>query len=153
MDFNLKTYKCFKFKYYFKTVRIIFFFHGTSLNNENWLEIEQVFISNQLSYLRIFNTLINKSMQDSTFKNLSNLIHGPIVLLRGTNVKLSMSAIKNINPLIYLLCLKLNNKVYSKAQIKNVKQLSYLKNIFTFYKLLHVYVTMPYFTLKNKKKG
>jgi len=35
MDFNLKTYKLFRIKYYFKTIKFFFFFHGTSLNSES----------------------------------------------------------------------------------------------------------------------
>ena len=151
MDFNLKTYKRFKIKHYFKTINFFFFFHGTSLNNESWIKIEQVFVNHELKYFRILNKLMIKTLKNSIFKNLVVLIHGPIILLNNVNVKLTFKELENINPLISLLGFKLNNKVYSRKQIKNLKRMSYFENISIFHNSMKTFTKLPYCKFKSKK--
>lgn len=151
MDFNLKTYKRLKIKYYFKAVNFFFFFHGTSLNNENWIKIEQTLVENRLQYFRVYNTLMVGILKDSIFKNLAILIHGPIILLNNENTKLTLKKLKNSNPLMSLLCLKINNKIYSKKQIENLQELSYTGNVFLLYKSMNIFIKKPYYKLKSKK--
>lgn len=151
MDFSLKTYRRLKIKYYLKTINFFFFFHGASLNNESWIKTEQTLVSNKLKYYRVFNTLMIRTLKCSIFKNLTTLLHGPIVLINTDNVELTLKKLKNINPLINLLCLKLNNKIYSKKQIKNIKKLSYIENVSIFHKSMKTLIKMPYYKFKSKK--
>jgi hypothetical protein len=151
MDFSLKTYRRLKIKYYLKTINFFFFFHGASLNNESWIKTEQTLVKNKLKYYRVFNTLLIRTLKCSIFKNLITLLHGPIVLINTNNVELTLKKLKNINPLINLLCLKLNNKIYSKKQIKNIKKLSYIENVSIFHKSMKTLIKMPYYKFKSKK--
>lgn len=151
MDFSLKTYRRLKIKYYLKTINFFFFFHGASLNNESWIKTEQTLVSNKLKYYRVFNTLMIRTLKCSIFKNLTTLLHGPIVLINTDNVELTLKKLKNINPLINLLCLKLNNKNYSRKQIKNIKKLSYIENVSIFHKSMKTLIKMPYYKFKSKK--
>jgi hypothetical protein len=151
MDFSLKTYRRLKIKYYLKTINFFFFFHGASLNNESWIKTEQTLVKNKLKYYRVFNTLMIRTLKCSIFKNLTTLLHGPIVLINTNNVELTLKKLKNINPLINLLCLKLNNKIYSKKQIKNIKKLSYIENVSIFHKSMKTLIKMPYYKFKSKK--
>jgi len=153
MDFNLKTYKCFRIKHYLKTVNFFFFFQGTSVNNESWIKIEQGFVNHELKYYRILNKLMINTLKNSVFKNVIVLIHGPIILLNNDHngTKLTFKELENINPLINLLGLRLNNKIYSKKQIKNLKRISYVENIYSFHKSMKTFVTQPYYKLKSKK--
>jgi len=151
MDFNLKTYKRFKIKHYFKTINFFFFFHGTFLNNENWIKIEQGFVTHELKYVRVLNKLMINTLKNSIFKNLVVLIHGPIILLNNVNVKLTFKELENINPLISLLGFKLNNKVYSRKQIKNLKRMSYFENISIFHNSMKTFTKLPYCKFKSKK--
>jgi hypothetical protein len=151
MDFSLKTYRRLKIKYYLKTINFFFFFHGASLNNESWIKTEQTLVKNKLKYYRVFNTLMIRTLKCSIFKNLITLLHGPIVLINTNNVEMTLKKLKNINPLINLLCLKLNNKIYSKKQIKNIKKLSYIENVSIFHKSMKTLIKMPYYKFKSKK--
>ena len=153
MDFNLKTYKCFKIKHYLKEINFFVFFQGTSVDNESWIKIEQGFVNHELKYYRILNKLMINTLKSSVLKNVVVLIHGPIILLNSNNnnTKLTFKELENINPLINLLGFRLNNKIYSKKQIKNLKKMSYLENIYTFHKCMKTFTKLPYCKLKAKK--
>ena len=153
MDFNLKNYKHFKTKQYFKTINFFFFFHGTSLNNENWIKIEQKFVANKLKYIRVLNRLMVNTLKNSIFKNLVVLIHGPILLLSidKNNSKLTFKELENISPQINFLGFKLNNKIYSKEQIKNLKKMSYLKNVCILHNSMKTFTKTPYYKFRSKK--
>lgn len=92
-----------------------------------------------------------KTLKNSIFKNLIVLIHGPIFLLSGNNANLTFKELENINPFIGLLSLKLNNKIYSKEQIKNCQKLSYLSNVSNFHNSLKTITRTPYYKLKSGK--
>ena len=151
MDFDLKTYKHLKIRYYFKAVNCFFFFHGTSLKNENWIKIEQILVAHKLKYFRIFNKIMIKTLKSSIFKNLIVLIHGPIILLNGNNADLTLKDLENISPLISLLGFRLNNKIYSRKQIKNLKKVSYIENVFGVYSAMKVFTKIPYYKFKSRK--
>lgn len=150
MHFNLKTYKYLKTKFYFKKMNFFFFFHGISLDNANWIITEQSLADHELNYFRVFNTLIINTFKNSIFKNLIILIHGPIILINNKNYEFSLRKLENVNPLINMLSLKLNNKIYSAKQVKNIKHLSYVKNIILFHNVINIFGRMPYYKLTKK---
>jgi plasmid rolling circle replication initiator protein Rep len=92
-----------------------------------------------------------KALTNSIFKNLIILIHGPILLLSSNDANLTFKELENINPFIGLLSFKLNNKIYSKEQIKNCQKLSYLTNVSNFHTSLKTITRMPYYKIKSKK--
>ena len=81
------------------------------------------------------------------------LINGPILILNSNynGTKLTFKEIKNISPLIRLLGFKLNNKIYSKNQIKNLKKISYPENFHKFYSSMKTFAKTPYYAFKHKK--
>ena len=151
MNFNLKTYKRLKLRQYFKKVNLFFFFHGACLNSMNWAKIEQTLSEEELQYLRILNPLLIATINDSIFKNLATMINGPMLLLHRGNAGLIVKKLNSINLRMSLLCLKLNNKLYSKKQTKGLKALSYNENVSLFHNSMKFVIKMPYYKLKNKK--
>jgi len=153
MDFNFKTYKHFQIKHYLKTIRFFCFFHGPSLSNENWIKIEQSFIHHELKYFRILNKLMINILKNSIFKNLIVLIHGPMILLRkNTNPKLTFKKLNSLSPFINFLSFRLNNKIYSKKQVKNLEKISYLENVVILHNSMKKFTKLPYCKFKIKKE-
>ena len=108
-------------------------------------------VNHKLKYFRILNKLMINTLKNSIFKNLIVLIHGPIILLNSNNANLTLKELENINPLISLLGFRINNNVYSKKQIKNLKNLSYIENISVFHNSMKTFTKMSYYTFKSKK--
>jgi len=152
MTFNLKTYKRLKIKNYLKKINFYFFFHGCSVNNINWIKIEQLLSAENLKCFQIFNTLSINILKNSIFENLTKLIHGPIVFIHAKNNKLILKKLDEISGWINLLCLKLNTKIYSKKQIKNIKKLSYIENVRFLYESIQFFVKMPSYKIKNNSQ-
>ena len=86
-------------------------------------------------------------------QNVLVLTPGPLILLtnRHNDTKLTFKELNNINPLINLLGFGLNNKIYFKKQIKNLKRMSYRENIFFLCKSMRTIIKTPYYRLKRKK--
>lgn len=93
------------------------------------------------------------TLKNSVFQNVVVLIHGPIILLNNNNNRAItiVKELENINPFIHLLGFRLNNKIYSKKQIKTLKRMSYLENIHIFHKYMKNFYKLPYYKLKSKK--
>ena len=93
------------------------------------------------------------TLKSSVFKNVAVLIHGPIILLNNdnNNTKLTFKELENINPLINLLGFILNNKIYSKKQTRNLRNMSYLENICIFHQSMKTFTKLPYYKLKSRK--
>jgi hypothetical protein len=79
------------------------------------------------------------------------MINGPMLLLHRGNAGLIVKKLNSINLRMSLLCLKLNNKLYSKKQTKGLKALSYNENVSLFHNSMKFVIKMPYYKLKNKK--
>ena len=96
----------------------------------------------------MINILIN-----SIFKNIIILINGPILILNNKNNKteLTFTELENISSFIHFLGFKLNNKIYSKNQIKNLKKMSYVKNFYFFHNSIKIFAKTPFYTFKKKK--
>lgn len=152
MDFNLKTYKHFKTKHYLNAINYFYFFHGISLTNKNWVKVEQILKTHKLNYYRILNKLMIKTLKYSIFKNLITLIHGPIILLNSENNNLIFREVNEINSWISLLSLRLNNRIYSKRQIRGLNNIFYFETISKLYNSIKTFTKMPYCILKNKKQ-
>jgi len=149
MDLNLKTYKQHKIKKYFQKLNLLFFFYGPLLDTNNWIEIEQILTNLGLKHYHITNKLIVQTVKNSIFANLTALIHAPVMLL-NCNSLLIFKQLQSINSLA-LLSLKINNKVYSKKQLQNLKKASYVDNVLVLYNSIKTFTQLPYCRLKESK--
>jgi hypothetical protein len=140
MEFELKTYKIFKIKYYLKKNKLFFFCTTTSLELKNWLPIEQTLKQSSLNYYRLSNALAIRTIKASVYKNFKQLIHSLTMFVNfqlATSLKLKI--LINLEKILTLLSIKLNNKIYSILQLENLIFLNYKFNIFQLYQFFIIY--------------
>jgi hypothetical protein len=154
MDFNSKTYQITKLKKYFKRESLFFLFNSTKLNLMRWASTEQTLKKLNLNYYTFLNKTTIKTLKSSIYKNASSNIAGFIIFINLTHrhIELNLgSVLKVLKPSFTLVSLKLNNKVYSTAQIKGLNELSYNKSVFNLYRVLDKQLKTSYI-ITNKKK-
>ena len=153
MDFNLKDYQIFKLKKYFKNNNFFFLFHSAKLNLNQWTITEQNLKKLKLNYYKTLNGTTLKTLKNSIYRNTSSVISSFVVFInpkfKTTEFDLDL-LVKNLKPSFSLISLKLNNKIYSPAQLKGIKSLSYKKNMFNLHKSLDKHLKTSY-RLTNKK--
>ena len=153
MDFNLKDYQIFKLKKYFKNNGFFFLFQSAKLNLNQWVTVEQELKKLKLNYYKTLNGTTLKTFEKSIYKNSSPLITNFVIFIdskfKSTEFDLEQLT-KNLKPSFSLIALKLNNKIYSPAQLKGVKSLSYKKNMFNLHRSLDQHLKTSY-RLTNKK--
>lgn len=138
MKIKLKNYKLSKIKDYYKNEKILLIFDTSNLNTKTWVKIEQNLKNLNLKTYKIFNIIKIIFLKTTIFKNLHTSINGPLKLISFKNkkskldLKILTDKIKNFQ----LSTIKLNNKIYSQSQIKNIKILNYKTNIRIFNKTL-----------------
>ena len=153
MDFNLKDYQIFKLKKYFKNNGFFFLFHSAKLSLNQWLTVEQKLKKLKLNYYKTLNGTTLKTFEKSIYKNFSPIVTNFVILIdskfKTTEFDLDRLT-KDLKPSFSLISLKLNNKIYSSAQLKGVKSLSYKKNMFNLHRSLDQHLKTSY-RLTNKK--
>lgn len=154
MDFNLKKYRVLKVKKNFKKSELIFFVNSAKIKSSKWIKIEKQLKKLKLKYYQIFNTTTFKTIQNSIYININQIISGVVLLIKpiykSTPIELKLIK-KFLDVLFVLLCIKLNNKVYTTAQFKNLNNLSYKKTVFNFYGNLERYLKTSNILTMNKK--
>ena len=153
MDFNLKNYQIFKLKKYFKNAGFFFLFHSAKLNLNQWTITEQNLKKLKLNYYKTLNGTTLKTLKSSIYRNFSSVVSGFVVFIsprfKTTEFDFDL-LIKSLKSSFSLISLKLNNKIYTPAQLKGVKSLSYKKNMFNLYSSLDRHLKTTY-KLTNKK--
>ena len=153
MDFNLKKYQIFKLKKYFKNNDFFLLFHSAKLNLTKWTNTEQNLKKLKLNYYKPLNGTTLKTLKTSIYQNFSSVVGGFIIFINANykTTELDFSSIiKSVKPSFALISVKLNNKIYSPAQLKGMKSLSYNKNMFNFYKSLDKHLKTSYVLTNNK---
>ena len=151
MEFELKTYKVFKIKYYLKKNKLFFFCTTTSLELKNWLPIEQTLKQSNLNYYRLSNSLAIKTIKASIYKNFKQLIYSLTVFISfqlATFLKLKI--LINLEKILTLLSVKLNNKIYSILQLENLIFLNYHFNILQLYQFFIIYFAFIFKIIQKK---
>ena len=153
MDFNLKDYQIFKLKKYFKNNSFFLLFHSAKPSLDQWTVVEQELKKLKLNYHKILNGTTLKTFGKSVYKNSSPIITNFVILI-GSKFKTTEFDLKRLTkdfkPSFSLISLKLNNKIYSSAQLKGVKSLSYKKNMFNLHRSLDQHLKTSY-RLTSKK--
>ena len=138
MDFKSKHYKLKLMEYYIKKKRLFFLFDTTDLNNETCLEVEQTFKKSGLKFYKFNNTVVKLLLKKTILKNLKSVINGPLKLVyfksKKKKIKITNFQQSRYNFQLYLI--KLNHKIYSKLQLKNLNFFNYKTNLFLLKKSL-----------------
>jgi|SRR6056300_112049 len=154
MDFNLKNYQIFKLKKYLKKNDFFLVFHSSKLNSTKWIEMEQILKKLKLNYYKPLNGTALKTFKGSIYQNFSSIIAGFVLFVNSqykTTQQNLPEVLKSLKPSFVLISVKLNNKIYSPAQLKGMQDLSYKKNMFNFYRSLDKHLKTTY-VLTNKKE-
>ena len=155
MKIKTKHYKLAKIKSYYKNEKILFLFDTYNLDTKNWLKVEQKLKNLNLKYYKIFNVITKIFLKNTIFKNLKTIINGPLKLvsLRDEKTLIDIKKLKKTFSNFQLSTVKLNNKLYSKSQIKNLELLNYKVNLYTFNKTLKNFLSINTLKLtKNSKQ-
>jgi len=153
MDFNLKDYQIFKLKKYFKNNGFFFLFHSAKLSLNQWITVEQELKKLKLNYYKTLNGTTLKTLEKSIYKNFSPIVTNFVILIdsKFKTAEFDLDRLtRDLKPSFSLISLKLNNKIYSSAQLKGVKSLSYKKNMFNLHRSLDQHLKTSY-RLTNKK--
>jgi len=119
------------------------------LNSNYGIKFEQELTDLNLKYYHITNKLIIQTIRNSIFTNLTVIIHCSIILLY-CNSLLIFKQLQNITSL-FLLSFKLNNKIYYKKQLENLKTVSYAENVIILYNFIKHFTQLFYYRLKKTK--
>jgi ribosomal protein L10 len=152
MNKELKTFKLYKVKQYFKNQNLVFFFHTTHLNSKNSLKIEQALFNYGLKCHKITNTVTRYALKNSIMSNSSILINGSLCLVclkKNKTLEIDLQKLLNINKTMPVLGVKLNKKIYSKQQLSTLSTLDRTKNIKVLNKMLKKLLKIPNFKLKK----
>ena len=145
MKLKLNNYKITRLKHFIKTIKLSVFCHVTSLNAKNWLKVKQFLIYETLNFQRLYNILIKNIIHKSVFKNFIGLINGSIFCI---NIQIKkdffffLKKFLKINSELTILCIRINNRMYSIVQFINIKNLNYIFNIFKLYKVFKNLLTI-----------
>lgn len=137
MKFTAKEYNIKKTKKYFHSNNLFIFFNGVNLNSNDWILIEQKLKKINFAYYKIFNKTSKKTLQTSIHLNITALINGITFLLKPISHSKELTKetlLNNFEPLMFtFLSVKLNNKMYSKDQFKNIFSFNYKENKLLFF--------------------
>ena len=131
MKLTLKEYHIKKTKAYLKENSLILFFSGINKNSNDWIYTEQRLKTMNFNYYKVLNSTTSKTLKNSIYNNFKAIIHGPTFMMKPADKKtFSISLVlKNFEDLSFvMLCLKLNNKIYSTEQSKDVYSLNYYES-------------------------
>ena len=154
MDFNFKIYKLMKLKKYLRKSSLFFLFDSVKLTKKKWTVNEQNLKKLKLSYYKPSNKITIKTFRSSLYKNFNFTIIGFILLISSCHTKTELklfSIVKSLKPSFILVSVKLNNKIYSIAQIKRLDNLSYNKNVFSLYRIFNQQLKISYILTISKE--
>lgn len=130
MKINSRRYKLSKLKNYINNEKRIIICNIINFNLYKDKSLEKELKLLNIKYYKISNKLILNSFKNSIFKNLINLINGPIIFINKFNKNFKLS----------LICIKLNNKIYSKKEFNNINEINYNKIFYNINKKLAIFL-------------
>ena len=139
MQLNFRSYQKTKIKSIMKKNNFLLFTIGANQNASSWITLEQNLHKLDLDYIKIYNNITTKLLQDSIAKKLKNVIDSTFFFLKHKNtVKIIKSNLINeINASKFnLVTIYLNKKLYAVSQLKKINSFHYKKNIAIMYQFL-----------------
>lgn len=136
MEINLKNYNISKTQTFIQDEILLVFLNGLPLELNTNISTEQKLKKHRLSGYKTHNKITKKLLKKSVYHNLLSIIQNNMFLLTAEEkMMISTVVTSNFEQLSLLfLFLKLNNKFYSKHQLKNSFIINYDKNNLTFFK-------------------
>jgi hypothetical protein len=138
MEFKSKNFKKKKIKNYIEKTRLLFFSSGLNKNYIECQTMQQSLKNLNFTYYQIINRITTKILINSIYLNSNVILNGLTFLLQSnTNCKFLFQSIlldKLNQILIFLLALKLNNKIYKINTIKKSNSLTFFENKSILYK-------------------
>ena len=129
MQLTSKKYKIIKTKNYIKENNLFFFFNSINRNSNDGIIIEQNFKKLNFNYYKIFNKTSKKTLNSSIYKNSTELVNSITLLIKPSsheNELTKPTLLNSFQPLLFnILAIKLNNKIYSKPQLKEMFTFNY----------------------------
>lgn len=136
MKLNFKTHKMQKYKLYLLTEPLFFIYSSKNQKFDKWIDQEQEFKNLDLTYLKISNNLLAVLLVKTILKNFKSINLGLIIFIKfNFFLKKKVKNIKMFSS-FNLLCMKLNNKIYTVYEFDFIKTLNYKGSINIFYKKL-----------------
>lgn len=134
---KFKNYQNRKIKNYLKNYSFLIITNGINQNYKNQIIIKQELKKIKITYYKIYNKLTIKIFENSKFKNIAKLISSPIFFIMPKKKTLNISITSYLETILFpVLGIKLNSKIYSKKQVKNIKSISYKNEIAMLYQFL-----------------
>ncbi len=157
MKFNLKSYKIYKFKNLLEKNHFMFITNSVNVEKKGGLKVEQNFYNLNLHYYKGSNKILVKILNNSIYKNLSNILNGPFLFIffnkyndNSSSKLMFLDNLKHYNIIPY--CLLLKNKIYYKIHFNNLKSYKYTINIYflnqTIYKLKTFFISKLFINSK-----
>ena len=137
MKITTKEYTIIKTKNYIKKNKLFFFFNGINRNSNDLVLVEQNLQKINLNCYKIYNKTSKKALNSSIYLKVSALINGITFFIKpiaNINEAPKRKLITDLELLNYtLLAFSLNNKIYSKTQLKSVLALNYIESKLLFF--------------------
>lgn len=155
MEITSKIYQIDKTKKYIKKNNLFFLFNGVNCNSIDWLIIDQNFKLINFKYQKVVNKNINKAVEKSIYCNINTATTGLFFFIKPNKEikfipkKTLFNKFESFN--FTLLALKLNNKIYSVKNIKQINFLDYTENNLLLFQSLNVNLKFCSIKLKKSK--
>ena len=136
-----KDYEMLKVKTYLKSENFTFLSDGVNRNPRKLLKVEQDLKALGYCSYKVLNRITLKTLNDSIYPNVKPLFTGLSFIIRPfwKSYKFKKNIFqKSFEPLlVFVIAIKVNNKVYSKMQIENLHSIKYNKNKLVFCQFLN----------------
>lgn len=156
MKLNFRNYQNIKIKQDLKKNNFLLFSIGVNQSAQNWINVEQVLHKLKLNYYKTYNNKTRKIIKNSIYKNLFNIFNGTFFFIKpklNSKQKLvNNTVLKNLSSILFtIISIKINNKIYTIPQLKNINSFVYKNNIKIIYQFLLTNLKLLY-TFVHKKK-
>jgi hypothetical protein len=140
MEFKLRNYQILKVKNSLKRDKLFIFLNGSKLNSKNRISIEQTLKQLELLYYKLNNKASRQSLKNSIYKNINQIISGLLFIITVKKDKnIFMQDIFKLNSDFIILALKINNKIHTIIQTKNLNSINYISKIKKLHKILKLH--------------
>lgn len=133
MKFDPKTYLITKTKDYLETNKLFILFNGANKNSRDWILTEQSLEKLNFNYYKLFNRTSKNIFKNSVYERIRAVINGVTFFFKPSSFHLKeltkQKILVNFESLLFImLAIKLNNKIYSKEELKNIFSFNYVDN-------------------------